>query len=90
MFLTQFFYIVIHVSKQHQKIFRFNNIDHSHVPNFKKKLISFYYIFKFTPLIIKNNIILLNMFPNNAITNHVSKQYKTLGSTFFNKFFYLL
>ena len=29
-----------------------------------------------------NNTILLNVFPNNTITNLVSKQYKKLGPTF--------
>ena len=39
---------------------------------------------------MENNIILLNMFPNNTITNIVSKKYKTLGPIFLITFIYLL
>ena len=34
---------------------------------------------------MENNIIPLNVFPNNTITNFISKQDKILGPTFFKK-----
>lgn len=43
---------------------------------------TFYYIVRFTILIMRNNIILLNVFTNNTIINLAIKQYKTLDHTF--------
>ena len=47
----------------------------------------FYNIVRFTLVIMENNIILLNVFLNNRITNLVSKQYKTLSPNFLITFY---